>query len=74
MIWAGMSASGKTELVFLQGKQDSIAYCYTIETYLLPYAYLHYGDYYVFQQDNASIHTAFITRQMFQEHRINLRI
>jgi hypothetical protein len=49
MIWAGMSASGKTKLVFLQGKQDSVAYYYTIETYLFPYAHLHYSDDYVFQ-------------------------
>jgi hypothetical protein len=70
MIWGAFSAHGKAELSVLRGKQDSVAYCYTIETYLLPFANYHYGDQFIYQQDNASIHSFKFTRDMFTDHRV----
>ena len=58
MIWAAFSSKGKTSLVILEGKQNARKYCKVLENHLLPFvAQLHNGDC-VFQQDNASIHTA----------------
>ncbi|KAG3179563.1 hypothetical protein PC128_g15879 [Phytophthora cactorum] len=56
MVWAGFSTAGKTKLAVLHGKQNSDDYVYTVSEYLLPFAHLHYGTDYVYQQDGVSIH------------------
>ncbi|DAZ98315.1 TPA: hypothetical protein N0F65_008901 [Lagenidium giganteum] len=58
MIWAGFSAKGKTDLAFLEGRQDSVKYCMTLNRYLLPFSMQNHGRNVVFQQDNAAIHTS----------------
>lgn len=72
MIWAAFCLHGKSELVFIEGTQDSVKYCETLETYLLPFANLHYGDDYIFQQDNASIHSSVYTKEVLMEHKIDV--
>jgi hypothetical protein len=57
MIWGSFSYHGKSELYLIEKNLNSLGYCYIIEIYLLPFANLHYGDQFVFQQDNASIHS-----------------
>ncbi|KAF0702422.1 hypothetical protein AaE_015946 [Aphanomyces astaci] len=72
MIWAGFSSKGRTEIAFLQGHQDSYAYCDTVANYLLPIAHMHHGGEFVFQQDNASIHASHDTMAFLAEHNIPL--
>ena len=37
MVWGGISAFGKTELVFLKGRQDSQKYIEMFKDHLLPF-------------------------------------
>ncbi|KAG2856843.1 hypothetical protein PC113_g11229 [Phytophthora cactorum] len=48
MVWAGISAAGKTKLAVLHGKQNSDDYVYTLSEFLLPFAHLHYGTDFTF--------------------------
>ena len=72
MVWGGIWSDGTTKLAFLDGNQNSNSYIYTLSEYLLPAANLRFGTEYVFQQDNASIHTANLTKDFFVEHDINV--
>jgi hypothetical protein len=72
MVWGSFSYHGKSELYFIEKNLNSVGYCYITETYLLPFANLHYGYQFVFQQDNASIHSSKFTTDMFKEHGIEV--
>ncbi|KAG3109561.1 hypothetical protein PI125_g10832 [Phytophthora idaei] len=69
MVWAGISAAGKTKLAVLHGKQNSDDYVYTLSEFLLPFAHSHYGTDFTFQQDGASIHTSKRTNEFFYRAR-----
>ncbi|GMG17177.1 unnamed protein product [Phytophthora fragariaefolia] len=66
MVWAGMSANGKTDIAFLEGRQDSACYTQTLDNYLAPFTENlrenHDIRNHIFQQDNASIHESRITK------------
>ncbi|KAG3174910.1 hypothetical protein C6341_g9675 [Phytophthora cactorum] len=70
MIWAGISWYGKTELIFLNGKQNAVKYTETLSKGLLPYLgelRLKIGNLRpIFQQDNASIHSARFTKTFLE--------
>ena len=72
MRWAGFWADVTTELSFLDGDQKAEDYIWTLSEYMLPAAHRHFGTGtdYIFQQDNANIHTAHVTRDFFDEHRV----
>lgn len=72
MVWGAFSSQGKAALAFLDGRQDAFKYVYTLSEHLLPFAHLHYGIEFEFQQDNASIHTASATREFFEEHNVKV--
>ncbi|KAJ0390769.1 hypothetical protein ATCC90586_011006 [Pythium insidiosum] len=72
MVWAGISSKGKTSLVILEGTQASSNYIWTLSENLLPFAHLHYGTDFVFQQDNASIHTSNETKEFMAEQSIEV--
>lgn len=72
MVWAAFSGRGKTKLAFLEGKQDAVKYCCTLETFLLPKGREIGGSGWVFQQDNASIHTAAATKRWFSANRVRV--
>jgi transposase len=67
MIWAGMWSDGTTQISFVEGNQKSTDYIYTWSEYLLPSAHLRFGTNFIFQQDNARIHTARNTKDFFNE-------
>ena len=67
MVWGGFSGVGKTELAILAGNQKSEDYIYTISEYLLPFAHHEYGTEFIFQQDNAAIHTSSMLTEFFAE-------
>ncbi|GMF25518.1 unnamed protein product [Phytophthora fragariaefolia] len=72
MVWAAFSSRGKSPLVVLTGRQNSDDYVYTVSEYLLPFAHLDYGVDYIYQQDNACIHTSKRTREFFTEEDIKV--
>ncbi len=72
MVWVAISYHGKSKLAFLEGKQDSEKYIYTLSEYMLPFAHLNYGTEFEFQQDNCSIHKSHLTNQFFEEMNANV--
>ncbi|KAF0712956.1 hypothetical protein AaE_011906 [Aphanomyces astaci] len=72
MIWTGFSSKGLTDVAFLQGRQDSYAYCDTVADYLLPFVHATHADGFVFQQDNASIHASAETKAFLAEQNVPL--
>lgn len=62
MVWAGISVYGKTKMVILEGKQTADSYIRTLEESLLTHIRENMPQDVIFQQDNAAIHTAYITR------------
>ena len=72
MVWGGFWQDGKTELVFLEGVQDSIDYTGIIGDHMLPFAHSRFGHDLIFQQDNASIHLSNVTKEWFADAGINV--
>ncbi|RAW22167.1 hypothetical protein PC110_g21390, partial [Phytophthora cactorum] len=58
MVWAALSAKGKTKIAFVYDRQNSEHYIFTVSEFLLPFVHLHYGTEFIYQQDGASIHTS----------------
>ena len=71
MVWGAFSGKGRAELVVMRGMQDAKRYVKVLEESLLPFIGLHSGDI-IFQQDNAPIHTAGLTRKWLETHQIRL--
>ena len=72
MIWGAFSASGKAELVVREGHQNGQQCVEVMETSLLPFAEVHHGQDFIFQQDNASIHTAKVTKAWFEDKNVTV--
>ena len=72
MIWAAFSYHGKSELRFISTTQKSGDYIYTLSEYMLPFAHLHYGLDFQFQQDNAPIHTSRETKSWLEEQGVTM--
>ncbi|OWZ12510.1 Transposase [Phytophthora megakarya] len=68
----GLSSAGTTKLAVLEGSQNSDSYVYILSEYLLRYAHRTYGTDFMFQQDNASIHTSVRAKEFFQEQELSL--
>lgn len=63
MIWAGMSEKGVMKVAFLHGKQDAINQTTTLQDFIFPFTAENHQRSYIFQQDNASLHCANVTKQ-----------
>ena len=61
MTWDAFCASKKTEIVFLEGKQNSKNYIETFKKYMEPVL----SDQDIFQQDNAPIHVSKESKEYF---------
>ncbi len=72
MVWVGFGYSGKTEIVFLNDRQKSQDYIRVIEDHMLPSVGEICGPDWIFQQDNASIHTSGITQRWFQDRNVRV--
>lgn len=72
MVWGGFCMNGMLELAFISSKMNSADYTLMLRTNLLPYLekYAHIG--YVFQQDNASVHSSKVTKNWFLSNQINV--
>nr|CCA18068.1 GK16795 putative [Albugo laibachii Nc14] len=72
MVWAAFSVKGKSAMALLAGRQAAEHYVNTLSEFLLPFAHLHYGTDYTFQQDNATIHTSGLTAEFFEEQQVKV--
>lgn len=71
-MWGAFSAKGKSELAFLEGKQNAEKYTVTLGEYLFPFAHPHHGLNFVFQHDNASIHTARVAKWYLEDQDVSV--
>jgi transposase len=59
MVWGCFSGKGLGPLVKIEGKMDRLSYIKILEKHLLPYISTKFNEKgYMFQQDNAPVHTA----------------
>ena len=65
MVWGAFSVNGLSELAILDGVQNSNAYMHTLERFLLPMITSNIRENFIFQQDNAAVHSSHITRSWF---------
>jgi transposase len=72
MVWGGFGYSGKTPLVVINGKQNSQNYIRQLELNLVPFGEEIGGEEWLFQQDNAAIHTAGIVKSWFEANHIRV--
>lgn len=71
MVWVGFFSKGQTKIAFLECRQDSAKYIYTLSEFLLPFAHLHHGSDFKLQQDNASAHVSKETKKFLEEMSID---
>jgi len=72
MVWGAFCRKGTSRLAILEGNQDSVKYVETLRGYLLPFARDEYEEDYIFQQDNASIHSSRCTKQQLLDMQVTL--
>lgn len=73
MIWGAFSFNGTMELQVVQGRQTAAGYVEMLQrASLMTEGPRLCGDDWVFQQDNAAIHNARLTKEFFQENNITL--
>ena len=71
MVWGCFTKNGLGPLVRLEGKINALAYIDLLDNYLLPYMdTLDDENDYVFQEDNAPIHTARLAKNWKEENGI----
>ena len=73
MIWGAFSFNGKMELQVVQGRQTATGYVDLLQrASLLTEGPRLCGNDWVFQQDNAALHNALLTKDFFQENNVAL--
>ena len=72
MVWGAFGYHGTSEIVFISGRQRSTNYVNTLEMHLLPFGDTICGHEWIFQQDNASIHSSHQTKTWLEENRIEV--
>ena len=70
IVWAAISSRGSSELVFLEGKQNSLKYVETLDQYLFPLCDKFGDDAVIFQHDNAPLHTSRLTKTFLQKRNL----
>ena len=72
MLWGAFSANGKLNLAFIEELQDSTKYQKTLENNLLLKWSFWVSKEFIFQQDNATIHTSSSTKTWLARNNINV--
>lgn len=72
MVWAGFGYEGKTNIAFPTGRMKAIDYQELLEVHLLPFGERIGGPFWIFQQDNASIHVANSTWAWFLDNGVHV--
>ena len=70
MVWAAFSLLGKSEIVFVDGRMNSVGYQARLQENLLPYMNRWRHIEFTFQQDNAPVHSSANTKQWFLANNI----
>jgi transposase len=71
MVWGCFGYNG-TRLVTVSGRMTAVTYTEMLDTEMLPFLGELSGPNCVFQQDNAPIHDAYLTRQCFRDNDIEV--
>ena len=73
MVWAAISAEGKSEMIRFQGNVTARRYREeALEPGLLPFLNTHQANQMQYMQDNAPRHHAYATRDWFQDNNVTL--
>lgn len=72
MVWAGFCSSGKLELAFTSCKMNSKNYTDILASRLIPFIRMFRRKKFIFQQDNAAIHTSEATSAWFKHHKVDV--
>ena len=73
MLWSCITWDGMHDLVNLEGKVNAIRYTETLQEYMLPVKQKYFqGKPFIFQQDNATIHNAQVTKDFFKSEKITV--
>ena len=72
MIWGIVFPNGKVFFKKMFGKQNSEKYKIVLSSFTMPAMESKYGKYYIFQQDNCSIHVSVTWQISFEESAISL--
>ena len=72
MVWAAFGNNGKTDLVFLEGSIDSQVYVEMLDNHLLKAGKKIGGKNWIFQHDNAAIHSAAYTKNWLKSKKIRV--
>lgn len=70
MVWGAFGFNGKSDLVILNGRQKKENYLELVQTQLETYGTKIGGQNYIFQQDNAPIHTAKVVKSWFEQQKM----
>lgn len=72
MLWAGIGYRGVTEVKFINKTMNSKIYIDLIDEQLTKFGQTISGENCIFQQDNASVHTAKCVKQYFEQNKISV--
>jgi transposase len=72
MVWGAIGSNGKSDLIVINGRMCSGDYCEMLKNHLLPSEKKVGGKNWIFQQDNAAIHTSKESMEWFKTKKINV--
>ncbi|OXA39388.1 Transposable element Tc3 transposase [Folsomia candida] len=72
MIWAAFGSKGRSNVAFIKGTMDSTGYTKMLQEHLLKFGAKMGGRKWIFQQDNASIHSSRFTKDYFLQKKIRV--
>lgn len=70
MVWAAFGFNGRTPIRFIDGRLNAQGYCQVLQQGLWPHRWNLADAPMVFQQDNAPVHTARVTKQWLQQRNV----
>ena len=72
MVWAGIGYFGKTSIKFIDERMNSVWYLNLIKEQINNHAERISGPDYIFQQNNAPVHTSRLVQSYFNESNISI--
>ena len=72
MIWGAFGSKGKSKLAFINTTINSEGYCDILQSHLLRSGFKMGGRNWIFQQDNASVHSSNFSKAWLSSHKVNV--